>query len=58
MKFSASLTNDKRWKEWYTENFTVYFGYLSKGDYRLGMSIGNKEGSIDLFVVTFGYLRD
>lgn len=57
MKFSASTINDKKWKEWYTDNWTIYFGYLSKGDIRLGATIGNKEGSVDLLFVTFGYDR-
>lgn len=57
-KPQPSELNDHRWKEWFTDSCSFYFGYLPEKDYRVGLHLGNKEGSIDLFVITFGYLRN
>jgi hypothetical protein len=57
VKLTASKYNKPDWKEWYNDKVTLYFGRLSKGDIRLGLSLGSEVGSIDLFVVTFGYDR-
>lgn len=57
MKLTASTINSNKWKEWFTDSCTFYIGWLSKGDIRLGLTIGNKEGSVDLFVITLGYDR-
>ena len=48
---------DKVWKEKWIGNYAFYFGLFSKGDIRLGLSIGNKETNIDLFKLTFGFMK-
>ena len=58
MGLKASKLNNKHWKEWFNDNISIYIGSLTKGDVRLGISLGNKTGSVDLFVITFGYERD
>lgn len=45
------------WKEKWIGKYTLYCGLLSKGDWRLGISIGNKCSSVDLFRFTFGFMR-
>jgi hypothetical protein len=45
------------WKETWIGNYTFYFGLFSKGDWRLGVSIGNECSSVDLFRITFGFMK-
>jgi hypothetical protein len=45
----------KFWVEKWIGNKCLYFGFFSKKDYRLGLSIGNREGSINLIICTMGY---
>lgn len=45
------------WVEKWVGGYALYFGFLTKGDLRLGIGIGNKEGHIDLLFFTFGYMQ-
>lgn len=47
----------KWWKEKWINDMCFYCGVLSKGDIRLGLSIGNECGNVDLFFFTFGYMK-
>lgn len=52
------MSNSKRyWVEKYTKNWIFYFGFLGRRDVRFGLTLGNREGSVDLFVCTFGYMK-
>ena len=52
------MAKKRFWKDWYTKKYTFYFGFFPEKDYRLGWTLGNREGSIDLFVCTLGYMKD
>lgn len=45
------------WREKWIGKYTFYCGLLSKGDIRLGISIGNESSSVDLFNFTFGFMK-
>lgn len=55
MKLTASKLNNSRSKEWFNDKMTLYFGRLPKGDVRLGITIGNREGNADLLFFYVGY---
>lgn len=46
------------WKEVYAGNYTLYCGFLSKGDWRIGASLGNENGFLELFNFTLGYMKN
>lgn len=47
----------KFWKEIYIGKYTFYCGLFSKRDFRLGITVGNRESSVDLLFFTFGYMK-
>lgn len=47
----------KFWVEKWIGKYSFYFGLFSKGDSRLGLSIGNQEAQINLLFITFGYMK-
>ncbi|MEM4994840.1 hypothetical protein WKH56_19960 [Priestia sp. SB1] len=46
----------KWWEKWIGDT-CFYCGFFGAGDVRVGVSIGNKEGSIDLLIFTVGFMR-
>lgn len=49
--------NKRFWKETYIGKYALYCGFFSKGDWRLGVSLGNENGNVDLFNFTLGYMK-
>lgn len=47
----------KYWKEKEFGNYVFYCGMFTKGDLRLGITLGNKESSIDLLFFTVGFQK-
>ena len=45
------------WKDVYIGKYTFYCGFFTKGDFRLGISIGNECSSVDLLIFTFGFMK-
>lgn len=45
------------WKEFYWRDCTFYVGLLEKGNYNLGISLGNRITDITLIKITFGFQR-
>jgi hypothetical protein len=45
------------WKEKYKGEYAFYFGLFSKGDIRLGLTVGNQWTSVDLLFFTFGFMK-
>lgn len=47
----------KWWKEHYTGRYAFYCGMFSKYDFRLGITLGNRESCVDLLFFTFGFMK-
>jgi hypothetical protein len=61
MKESGVMVSDRWWWEKWIGNWCFYIGFLPSKhrmvDIRLGGTLGWYEGSVDLFIITFGYSR-
>jgi hypothetical protein len=56
-EISKSKPLNRHWWEKTFLNCAFYCGFFTKGDIRLGGTLGNKESHIDLLFFTFGFMR-
>lgn len=48
---------NKYWKEKRFGDYVFYCGMFTKGDMRLGITLGNKESSVDILFFTVGFQK-
>jgi hypothetical protein len=49
--------SNRLWWEKYIGDYTFYFGLFQKRDFRIGVTLGNRESCVDLLFFTFGFMK-